>query len=134
MPIQPYRHEQKLTDDPPGSELTSSLISGSLTASFLFPLLSPFDAFGTFGTDPLLLLLAEFEELFGRLLFEFDLPLPPRLPPLARPRPPVLPPLDDFLPPDAAPDDIILLPLLYHRTSNRPSTLDLVNAGIGVPD
>lgn len=104
-----------MTADTPRCRLTSSLNSGSLTASFLFPLLSPF------GTDPLLLL-DEFDALLDRRLFEFDLPLPPRLPPRARPRPPeLLPPLDDFLPPpDAAPDGSILLLLLYYRESNRP--------------
>jgi len=81
---------------------SSSFISGSFDISVLFPRLSPFEA------DPLLF--DELEELFDRLLFELDLPLPPRLPPLPRPRPPeLLPPLEDFRPPDDAPDDIILL-------------------------
>lgn len=83
-------------------KISSSLISGSFDASFLLPRLSPFEE------DPLLLL--EFDELFCRLLFEFDLPLPPLLPPLPRPLPPeLLPPREDFLPPDDDPDDIMLL-------------------------
>jgi hypothetical protein len=95
-------HLHTMTVDTPRCRLTSSLNSGSLVASFLFPLLSPFE------TDPLLL--DEFDALLDRRLFEFDLPLPPRLPPLTRPRPPeLLPPLDGFLPPDAAPDGSILL-------------------------
>jgi len=81
---------------------SSSFNSGSLVVSILFPRLSPFEA------DPLLL--DEFDELFDLLLFEFDLPLPPLLPPLPRPRPPeLLPPREDFLPPDDAPDDDIIL-------------------------
>ena len=103
-----YIHLQTMPVDTPGGELTSSLISGSLVASFLFPRLSSFEA------DPLLLF--EFEEFFCRLLFEFDLPLPPRLPPLPRP-PELLPPREDFLPPDDAPDDIILLIRLPYRKS-----------------
>mmetsp|Transcript_27221 Transcript_27221/g.74539 ORF Transcript_27221/g.74539 Transcript_27221/m.74539 type:complete len:147 (+) Transcript_27221:3896-4336(+) len=81
---------------------SSSLISGSFMESFLLLLLTPFE------TPPVLV--EELDVLFDRR-FEFDLPLPPRLPPLPRPRPPELfPPLDDFFPPvDPAEDDIFRL-------------------------
>lgn len=84
---------------------SSSLISGSLIESVLLPLLTPPLVFETF---PVLLDEVDVDELFDRR-FEFDLPLPPRLPPLPRPRPPELfPPLDDFLPPVDPPRDDIL--------------------------
>lgn len=90
-----------MTDAVLRCQRTSSFISGSVIESLLIPLPTPFETFPvSFG---------ELEGWFDRRL-AFDLPLPPRLPPLPRPRPPELIPfLDGFLPPDDPPGDDMLL-------------------------